>query len=99
MHPSVRTSLGSAEPGIRQVRSLRRRPLALSTWSTNKRNRERTVCGEDDSRSPPCPWPYARKFLIFCYIYSIVSVWKNKMLSPSGFLTSRTHDIVSVYSQ
>ena len=28
-----------------------------------------------------------------------VSVWKNKMLPPSVFLTSGTHDIVSVYSQ
>ena len=28
-----------------------------------------------------------------------VSVWKNKMLPPSVFLTFGTHDIVSVYSQ
>ena len=28
-----------------------------------------------------------------------VSVWKNKMLPPSVFLTSGTHNIVSVYSQ
>ena len=28
-----------------------------------------------------------------------VSVWENKMLPPSAFLTSGTHDIVSVYSQ
>ena len=28
-----------------------------------------------------------------------VSVWKNKMLPPSVFLTFGTHHIVSVYSQ
>ena len=32
------------------VRSPRRRPPVLSTWSTTKRNKEMTVHGEDDSR-------------------------------------------------
>lgn len=34
------------------VRSLRRRPPVLSTWSTTERNKEMTVHGEDDSRDP-----------------------------------------------
>ena len=34
------------------VRSLRHRPLVLSTWSTTERNNEMTVHGEDDSRDP-----------------------------------------------
>ena len=32
------------------VRSPRRRPPVLSTWSTTERNKEMTVHGEDDSR-------------------------------------------------
>ena len=32
------------------VRSPRRRPLVLSTWSTTERNKEMNVHGEDDSR-------------------------------------------------
>ena len=34
------------------VRSPRRRPPVLSTWSTTERNKEMTVHGEDDSRDP-----------------------------------------------
>ena len=34
------------------VRSLRRRPPVLSTWSTTERNKEMTVHGEDASRDP-----------------------------------------------
>ena len=34
------------------VRSPRRRPPVLSTWSTTERNKEMTVHGEDDSREP-----------------------------------------------
>ena len=34
------------------VRSPRRCPMVLSTWSTTKRNLEMTVHGEDDSRDP-----------------------------------------------
>ena len=41
-----------------------RRPLALSTSSTTKRNKEITVCGEDDSRDPPALWQYASKCLV-----------------------------------
>ena len=33
------------------VRSPRRRPLVLSTWSTTKRNKEMTVHGEDDGEA------------------------------------------------
>ena len=62
------------------VCSPRRRPLALSTWSTNNRNRQK----------------YVERMTVGAHH---VSVWKNKMLPPSVFLTSGTHDIVSVYSQ
>ena len=34
------------------VRSPRRRPPGLSTWSTTERNKDMTVHGEDDSRDP-----------------------------------------------
>ena len=34
------------------VRSPRRHPPVLSTWSTTERNKETTVHGEDDSRDP-----------------------------------------------
>ena len=53
------------------------RPLMLSTWSTKKRNQERSVRGEDDSRGPPCPWPDARKFLFFV-IYTPLSVYGKR---------------------
>ena len=40
-----------------------RRPLALLMSSTTERNKEMTVCGEDDSRDPPASWQYASKCL------------------------------------
>ena len=42
------------------VRSPRRRPPVLSTWSTTERNKEMTVHGEDDSRDPA-----ARAIILF----------------------------------
>ena len=37
------------------VRSPRRRPPVLSTWSTTERNKDMTLHGEDDSRDPVLP--------------------------------------------
>ena len=42
------------------VRSPRCRPPVLSTWSTTERNKEMTVCGEDDNRDPA-----ARAIILF----------------------------------
>ena len=42
------------------VRSPRRRPPVLSTWSTTERNKEMIVHGEDDSSDP-----VARKVILF----------------------------------
>lgn len=47
LFPSEASTLSSA-----LVRSPRRRPPVLSTWTTTKRNKEMTVHGEDDSRDP-----------------------------------------------
>ena len=62
------------------MRLPRCRPLALLTWSTNNRNRQKYV----ERMTVGAPH---------------ISVWKNKMLPPSVFLTCGTHDIVSLYSQ
>ena len=43
------------------VRSPRRRPPVLSTWSTTERNKEMTVHGEDDSRDP------STRVVILCF--------------------------------
>ena len=41
-----------------------RRRLALSTWSTTKRNQEMTVRGEADSRDPPGSLHFASRCLV-----------------------------------
>ena len=101
---SARIAAPSSPKSLTPMSSARFGALAAAPPSrvvdmVNKQQESAEVRGEDDSRGPPSPWPDARKFLIFCYIYSIVSIWKKKMLPPSGFLTSGTHDIASVYSQ
>ena len=51
--PSSCSFLSEASPSSSAlVRSPRRRPPVLSTWSTTERNKEMTVHGEDDSRDP-----------------------------------------------
>ena len=54
----VRPSVGPARPSLSSFKLLRspwRRHLALSTWSTDIRNEETTLLGEDDSGDPQ--WP------------------------------------------
>ena len=51
--PGSCSFLSKASPSsFALVRSPRRHPPVLSTWSTTKRNKEMTVHGEDDSRDP-----------------------------------------------
>ena len=47
------------------------RPLGLSMSSTTERNKEMTVCGEDDSRDPPVSWQYASK----CLYSTSIKIW------------------------
>ena len=54
----IRPSVGPAGPSPSSFElfcSPWRRRLALSTWSTNMRNEEMTLLGEDDSGDPPGP--------------------------------------------
>jgi len=54
----IRPSVGPARPSpssFELLRSLWRHRLALSTWSTDMRNEEMTLLGEDDSGDPPGP--------------------------------------------
>ena len=57
-----------------------RRPLALSTSSTTKRNKEMTVRGEDDSRDPPASWQYASK----CLYSTSPKIWFLLMVGHLG---------------
>ena len=63
--------------------------LALSTWSTTKRNQEMTVCGEADSRDPPGSLPYTSRCLV---------ITSQKILPPNC-LTTRSHAIVNVVNK
>ena len=54
----IRPSVGPARPSPSSFELLRspwHRRLALSTWSTDMRNEEMTLLGEDDSGDPPGP--------------------------------------------
>ena len=54
----IRPSAGPARPSPSSFELLRspwRLRLALSTWSTDMRNEEMTLLGEDDSGDPPGP--------------------------------------------
>ena len=54
----VRPSIGPAGPSASSFELLRsswRRRLALSTWSTDMRNEEMTLLGEEYSGDPPEP--------------------------------------------
>ena len=54
----IRPSVGPTRPSpssFELLHSLWRRCLALSTWSTDMRNQEMTLLGEDDSGDPPGP--------------------------------------------
>ena len=64
------------------VRSPRRRPLVLSTWSTTERNKEMTVHGEDDNRDPPASWQYPSKCLYSTYL----KIWFLLMVCHLGSL-------------
>ena len=57
-----------------------RRPLALSTSSTTKRDKEMTVRQEDDSRDPPASWQYASK----CLYSTIPKIWFLLMVGHLG---------------
>ena len=66
-----------------------RRRLALSTWSTTKRNQEMTVRGEADSRDPPRSLHFASRCLV---------ITSQKILPPNC-LTTRSHAIVNVVNK
>ena len=54
----IRPSIGHARPSLSSFELLCspwRRRLALSIWSTDMRNEEMTLLGEDDSGDPPGP--------------------------------------------
>ena len=57
-----------------------RRPLALSTSSTTKRNKEMIVRGKDDSRDPPASWQYTRK----CLYITSPKIWFLLMVGHLG---------------
>ena len=65
------------------------RRLALSTWSTTKRNQEMTIHGEADSRDPPGSLHFASRCLL---------ITSQKILSPNC-LTTRSHAIVNVVNK
>ena len=66
-----------------------RRRLALSTWSTTKRNQEMTVRGEADSRDPPGSLHFASRCLV---------ITSQKILPPNCS-TTRSHAIVNVVNK
>ena len=69
----IRPSVGPARPSSSSFELLRspwHRCLMLSTWSTDKRNEETTLPGEDDSGDSPGPWPHVRKCLLIIYNYN-----------------------------
>ena len=68
------------------VRSPRRRPPVLSTWSTTERNKEMTVHGEDDSRDPA-----ARAIILF------FRDEEGYQLGCSGAVARLAHDQPSLF--
>ena len=64
--------------------------LALSTWSTTKRNQEMTVRGEADSRGPPGSLHYASRCLI---------ISTSQKILPPNCLTTRFEAIVNVVNK
>ena len=91
----IRPSVGPARPSLSSFEFLCspwHRHLALSTVSTNMRNQEMTLIGEDDSGSNQ---GHSRMYASASLLVYTTIIF---LLSP-GFLTSRSHTIVNLCSQ